>query len=331
MLTGKPKNFIKFMAIPWEKLFNLPLINFIYSIGGMIMSYIYKITNLITGKLYIGYTSRSIQRRFYEHKWSCFNLSYEDDKSALYNSMRKYGTNNFIVDQIIEFNEEEYDWKELEKFYIKEFNTLVPNGYNILTGGEKPPTHYGNENKKTKIKDEDLPKLFKMLKDTNYSYKDISKYFNISVSQLYRINKGEFRHQKNITYPIRIFSQQEEYALQVIKILSEDVTLSNTKIAELIPNYFRANEIASINNGKKYAYLWNGDFPIRKVTVPNNYDEKQQIALNILKYLKNKEYKTTQIQTQRDTGYSRMIVEKTLKGIYPYNISNIEYPIKLNN
>ena len=59
-----------------------------------------------------------------------------------------------------------------------------------------------------------------------------------------------------------------------MNILSSDKTLSNKKIAELIPNYFRANEISLINNGKKYAYLWDGKFPIRKERVPNNYDEK---------------------------------------------------------
>lgn len=295
------------------------------------MSYIYKITNLITKKLYIGYTSRDLKRRFYEHKWCCFNSNCKENKSILYSSMRKYGTNNFIIEPILEFNEEKEDWKELEKFYIKKFNTLTPNGYNILEGGEKPPTHYGNDNIKTKIKDEELPKLFEMLKDTNNSYKDIAKYFDISISTLYRINQGYSRHQNNIKYPIRPFSQQEKYALQVIKFLSEDETLSNSKIAELIPNYFRANEIASINNGKKYSYLWEGDFPIRKITVPNNYEEKQQIALDILKYLKDKNYKVSQIQIQRDTGYSRMLVEKTLKGIYPYKVSNIKYPIKLNN
>ena len=62
--------------------------------------------------------------------------------------------------------------------------------------------------------------------------------------------------------------------------------MSNSKIAELIPNYFRANEIASINNGNKYAYLWNGDFPIRKETVPNDYLEKQNVAKSIIDYIK---------------------------------------------
>ena len=48
MLTGKPKIFYKIMVIPWEKLFNLPVIIFIYIIGGMTMSYIYKITIMVT-------------------------------------------------------------------------------------------------------------------------------------------------------------------------------------------------------------------------------------------------------------------------------------------
>jgi group I intron endonuclease len=144
--------------------------------------------------MYIGYTSRPIERRFYEHKFNAYSSTYEEDKSALYSSMRKYGTNNFTIDTIIDFDEFEYDWQELEKYYIKEYNTLVPNGYNILEGGDMPPIHYGDENHQTKIKDRDLPKVFEMLKDTSISYNDIAKYFNVSVSQIYMINTGKNRH-----------------------------------------------------------------------------------------------------------------------------------------
>ena len=251
------------------------------------MSYIYKITNIVTNKEYKGYTSRNINRRFYEHKWEALNTSYEENKSYLYQSMRKYGTECFIIETVLEFDENKLDWKELEKYYIKKYKTLIPNGYNLLEGGDKPPIHYGDENNKTKIKDKDLLKLFQMLKDYTISYREISNYFNISISQLYDINQGKSRHQKDISYPIRKHSQQEEFALKVIQILKNDITLSNQKIADLIPNYFRANEIASINNGKKYAYLWNGDFPIRKVIVPNDYEKKQEIAYKILNYINN--------------------------------------------
>ena len=294
------------------------------------MSYIYKITNTVTNKEYIGYTSRNINRRFYEHKWEALNTSYAENKSYLYQSMRKYGTECFIIETVLEFDENKLDWKELEKYYIKKYKTLIPNGYNLLEGGDKPPTHYGDENNKTKIKDKDLLKLFQMLKDYTISYREISNYFNISISQLYDINQGKSRHQKDISYPIRKHSQQEEFALKVIQILKNDITLSNQKIADLIPNYFRANEIAAINNGKKYAYLWNGDFPIRKVVVPNDYEKKQEIAYKILNYINNNK-NLSQIKIQKELGYSRMIVEKTIKGIYPYSLPNVKYPIKLNN
>ena len=294
------------------------------------MSYIYKITNLITDKNYIGYTSRDINKRFYEHKWEALNTNYENNKSYLYQSMRKYGTENFIIELVLEFDEKEYNWKELEKYYIKEYNTLRPNGYNLLEGGDQPPIHYGNENYKTKIKDEDLPKLFRMLKDTSLTYKEIAQYFHISLSQLHNINYGYNRKQKGIKYPIRQFSKDEEYALQVINLLKTDITLSNSKIANLIPNYFRANEISSINNGKKYAYLYDGDFPIRKVRVPNDYEEKQQKAKQIIEYVKLNNFKVSKNQIKQDTNSSRTIVDKTLNGIYPYKINNIEYPIKLN-
>lgn len=296
----------------------------------MIMSYIYKITNTITQKSYIGYTSRSIERRFYEHKWEALNRENSNNTSCLYAAMRKYGTDSFFIEKIFEFKETDYDWQELEKYYIQEYNTIAPNGYNLLIGGNKPPIHFGDSNQKTKISDEKLTELYQDLKNTELSYKDLSNKYQISISQLYAINNGSSRFHENIEYPIRKYSKQEEYALKVINILSNDITLSNDKIAALIPNYFRANEIASINNGKKYAYLWNKNFPIRKIRVPNNYEEKQQIALKIINYIKEKKYKTTQLQIQKDLNYGRVIVEKVLKGIYPYKIQGYQYPIQLN-
>lgn len=293
------------------------------------MSYIYVITNLINQKQYIGYTSRTIARRFYEHIWEAYDNDDEEKNSALHNAIRKYGSCNFIVEQVKEFNENEFNWEEMEKHYIQAYNSLVPNGYNICKGGNKPPIHYGDQNCKTKVNDIDLQNLIADLKNLSLSYKDIATKYNISVSQLYKINSGKARTQSDIQYPIRKYSQQEEYALKVINILANDKTLSNSKIAELIPNYFRANEIASINNGNKYAYLWNGDFPIRKETVPNDYLEKQNVAKSIVDYIKLQK-PLTQLQIQKETGYGRKVVEKVIRGEYPYYLSNQTYPIQLN-
>ena len=40
--------------------------------------------NLITNKIYIGYTSRDIKRRFYEHKWEAFNSDINNNASCFY-------------------------------------------------------------------------------------------------------------------------------------------------------------------------------------------------------------------------------------------------------
>lgn len=297
----------------------------------MTMSYIYKITNLINHHFYVGYTSQSISSRWSSHKWEALNNTPEENKSHLYNAMRYYGVDNFKIEPIYEFDETKEDWREVERYYIQKLDARGPMGYNLLEGGDLPPIHFGNENLKTKIKDEQLPELFEMLKDVSIPFYKIAEHFGVSRSQIYRINKGEFRKQENLNYPIRKYSQQEEYALQVMEILATDTTLSNSKIAELIPCYFRANEIASINTGKKYAYLWGGDFPIRKITVPNDYDEKQKIAREMIEYI-NQERKrspVTQRELQIKFNASRYTVEKVIKGIYPYRIEGLDFPIKL--
>ena len=57
------------------------------------MGYIYKITNKINGKVYIGLTTTSIEQRWRGH----INESKKCDRH-LYASMRKYGIENFNIE-----------------------------------------------------------------------------------------------------------------------------------------------------------------------------------------------------------------------------------------
>lgn len=293
------------------------------------MSIIYKITNSKNEKIYIGYTSQNLNARWRQHKYEALTVPEEENHSYLYNAMRYYGIENFKIEPIYTFDEAKEDWRELEKFFIKKFNSLSPNGYNLLEGGDMPPIHFGNENPKTRLSDEDLPLLIQDLKNSNLLIKDIAKKYNISRDQVSRINQGKNRKIEGLDYPIRKFTQQEEYVLEIMEILSIDKTLSNAKIAELFPCYFRANEIASINTGKKYAYLWKGDFPIRKILVPNDYDKKQSISKEIAEYIiKNKNLKKiTQKGLQEQFKQGRRVIEKVVAGIYPYQLDNYEYPL----
>ena len=94
---------------------------------------IYKITNNINGKIYIG-QSINIEKRIKEHFWKSTCQKDISFNSILHQAIRKYGAENFSWEVLEECSVDNID--ELEKKYIKEYNCISPNGYNILTGGQ---------------------------------------------------------------------------------------------------------------------------------------------------------------------------------------------------
>lgn len=94
---------------------------------------IYKITNTINSKIYIGQTKRTIEQRMANHR-SKVNAG---SNTKLHNAMRKYGIDNFIVEVIDSAtNKDELDAKEIH--YIAQFNS-VNAGYNMAFGGGVNP------------------------------------------------------------------------------------------------------------------------------------------------------------------------------------------------
>jgi len=91
--------------------------------------FIYKITNNINGKIYIGQTILSIFRRFKKHKRDANNGS----TTVFHNALRKYGNNNFTVEEIGGANSKS-ELNYMEIFYIHKYNSLHPNGYNLALG-----------------------------------------------------------------------------------------------------------------------------------------------------------------------------------------------------
>jgi len=103
---------------------------------------IYKITNQVNKKMYIG-QSNNIERRFAQHKSPYEQERFKD--KPLYKAFKKYGIKNFTFEIIEECNIEELN--EKEKFWIQKLQTLTyQHGYNITTGGngvaeENHPKH----------------------------------------------------------------------------------------------------------------------------------------------------------------------------------------------
>jgi|688.fasta_scaffold144070_2 group I intron endonuclease len=135
------------------------------------MGFIYKITNIITNKCYIGETKQNNpESRWKEHKNTIKNGV---GCPALRDAVKKYGIENFKFNiLLICFDEDRYKY-EIE--YIKKYNSIVPNGYNILKGGPggsfQGKTHSEETKKqisaKLKQKYIDNPELKKEMSERN--------------------------------------------------------------------------------------------------------------------------------------------------------------------
>ena len=98
--------------------------------------YIYKIICLPTGKLYIGQTLRTTEKRWKRHIRDSKKGS--DHKS--HRAIRKYGEENFLVEELLTVSaptkeELKSQLDSLEIEYISRFNTREK-GYNSTDGGE---------------------------------------------------------------------------------------------------------------------------------------------------------------------------------------------------
>lgn len=96
------------------------------------ISGIYKITNIVTQKIYIG-QALDIERRKSRHEYAAQNEKAEDH---LYRSMRKYGKENFLF-EILEVCEEK-DLDDKERYWISFYESYNPRkGYNKTLGGKR--------------------------------------------------------------------------------------------------------------------------------------------------------------------------------------------------
>ena len=131
---------------------------------------IYKITNNINGKIYIG-QSNNIQRRFSEHqtKGSISRIPVDI-------AIQKYGKENFSFEVLEECSVEELNTKETE--WITYFNS-IENGYNCSLGGDQQST--GSNNGRA-ILTEDEVKIIRQAYANHLRRKDVYKQFENKIS-----------------------------------------------------------------------------------------------------------------------------------------------------
>ena len=170
---------------------------------------IYKITNLINGKSYIG-QSIDIERRFKMHKQTAFNPNKKQYHYPLYRAIRKYGIDKFSFEVLEECNISELNEKEI--YYISKYRTHSQLGYNQDDGG-KFAAHY------TKLSDGLVDQIIERLKTSIDSSEQIGEDFGVTGRTIRSINSGECCYRESEIYPIRppLYSLDENHNPKEIK------------------------------------------------------------------------------------------------------------------
>ena len=146
-----------------------------------IIGEIYKITNLITNKMYIGQTRSHYLNngkyrpfghvgRFKSHISESKNIKKYNACRYLNSAFNKYEVENFKCELII--NCEIYELDDYEKKYIYDLNTRYPNGYNLTNGGQKCGFEKG---KKVVLEEEFKPSLEKITNNDNLKRSEETK------------------------------------------------------------------------------------------------------------------------------------------------------------
>lgn len=157
------------------------------------MGYIYKITNKINNKVYIGQTKRDIKVRFWQHKTDSNKKDF-----VLYKAMRKYGKDNFYI-EIIEKCENDLLNRQ-EKYWISFYNSYNK-GYNSTIGGETSSMVQAIKIKQYSL-DGKYIKTYDSIKQATYELGGKSSSINFALKGKYKTALGFQWRYENDNRPI---------------------------------------------------------------------------------------------------------------------------------
>jgi group I intron endonuclease len=194
-----------------------------------------------------------LEKRFYEHLYRCFKTDY---KSKLYNSIKKYGVDNFIIELI-----EECDLNviyETEKKYIKELDSYH-NGLNSTFGGEGCLGYVHSSEMKIKISEaikngnSHKGKTYEELYTDNAEYEKEKRRLSVKKSWNEISDDKKNKRVINMRNAVR---KNSKYSEDLIKEIKEKLK-SGIKIKELSKDYpqMSYNYLYSIRNGDRWGDL----------------------------------------------------------------------------
>ena len=172
--------------------------------------FVYKVTNLIDGKCYVGKTRRSLEERFKEHSKA---------NSGLGNAIRELGIEKFKI-EVLEECTTPIELDKAEKRWIKKLNCCFPNGYNFANG-------FAEANYKKNS-------LENVLSQKNFSGTDVAQALlpgKWMIPILYKISEGT----KRFNELRRTFGISQPILAKELKILEQEGIIKREIFAEVPP------------------------------------------------------------------------------------------------
>lgn len=188
---------------------------------------IYKATNTVNQKVYIGLTTKTLEKRKKEHQ-----LASKGKKECFFyfqHALSKYGFDSFQW-EVIDTAESKYELIEKEKLWITYFGSYGENGYNLTPGGEL------NEGRKKEVYDFDFDGNLIAIYE---SAQDAGKIYGCGSGIIGMVAKGKYIHKKK---HVLLFS--DEWIS--LKSMQEEVKKRKTLFLNLQP-YYAPKAVIGIN------------------------------------------------------------------------------------
>lgn len=286
---------------------------------GLTKTDIYIVKNDINDKVYIG-QSKDVAQRLRSH---C--KSSNKDVSLLSKAIQEYGKEHFRC-EILEYHVKNAD--EREKYWITQYNSIYPNGYNILPGGHNPPCFFGEDHPNCVISNENVIALKRDLKNTSIPLSQLAKKYNISKHQVIRINQGVSRAVIGERYPIRAIPNKNgklsDEDVEIIRELLQKTYFFNGEIARMFG--VEVHTISDINKGISH---WKSGitYPLRTWksagVIPLTYEQ----VTDIIGLLHRNDFSLNQIARQYHVNISVIQLINNGKS-KKYRRNDISYPIR---
>lgn len=224
---------------------------------------IYKFTNKINHKTYIGQTTQTLEQRVNKH------LSQLNDETYFHRALKKYGIQNFNI-EIIEKNIPLNELDNREIYWIKYFNSYYTSnqGYNLTKGGQwGASSQLLCGSSEQEIKD--------LIQNSSLTFQQIGDQFGVSLSCISDINRGKTFYEDSLLYPLRNTPQHtklnNDLVNQIISYLKNtQLSINNIGLTLNISSF----TVGDINRGKNSWCPKNINYPVRKGVQDNTYQNK---------------------------------------------------------